>query len=91
MLKTPCVEWQGGRDKDGYGQTVVGGRKQRAHRVAWERIHGPIPAGMKVLHKCDNPPCVNPGHLFLGTQADNVRDCWDKGRQGNFGRPSNRG
>jgi hypothetical protein len=51
-----------------------------AHRAAWERANGPIPHGLKVLHRCDNPPCVNPEHLFLGTQVDNIKDCFQKGR-----------
>lgn len=57
-----------------------------AHRIAWELAYGPIPAGLKVLHKCDNPICANPEHLFIGTQGDNVRDCIQKGRRNAFGR-----
>lgn len=63
---TPCVEWTGCRDKDGYGVGRLDGRKQPAHRVAWQQAHGPIPVGLLVLHRCDNPPCINVEHLFLG-------------------------
>ena len=80
-----CWEWQAYRipPPSGYGQFGMGGRRGRmhpAHRVAWLLWHGTIPEGMRVLHRCDNPPCVRPDHLFLGTQADNVRDMHQKGR-----------
>ena len=55
-------------------------RPMYAHRIAWQLTHGAIPKGMFVLHRCDNPPCVNPAHLFIGTQRDNLRDCFAKGR-----------
>jgi hypothetical protein len=70
--------------KDGYvriGKMRNGVRKKvLAHRHIWEQCFGPIPVGMFVLHKCDNPPCVNPEHLFLGTQKDNMMDMIAKGR-----------
>lgn len=74
----PCLEWQGVRDKDGYGR--IKGGKLKAHRVAYEEAFGPIPVGQLVLHKCDNPPCCRPSHLFLGSHADNVHDMERKGR-----------
>ncbi len=82
-----CWEWTGVR-RYGYGkfhETVERGRPRRqvlAHRRSWELHNGPIPGGMHVLHRCDNPPCINPAHLFLGTPADNMRDKMFKGRAG---------
>lgn len=75
-----CWEWQAGLFSNGYGQFRVGRRKVRAHRAMFEAIHGPIPEGMIVCHRCDNPRCVRPTHLFLGTHADNARDRDRKGR-----------
>ena len=76
-----CWLWTGYRIPSGYGQTHLDNRqKVYAHRVSWSICIGPIPSGVEVLHKCDNPPCQNPGHLFLGTQADNVHDAILKGR-----------
>jgi len=60
---------------------VCGGMRTRAHRAAWILANGPIPKGMSVLHRCDRPRCVNPMHLFLGTQDDNMKDSARKGRQ----------
>lgn len=77
-----CWLWQGGRTKRGYGSI----RRRDlpgvfyAHRLAYELKHRPIPRGVKVCHTCDNPPCCNPHHLFLGTQAKNMQDCAAKGR-----------
>ncbi len=79
-----CWEWGGWRDDGGYGRLKVAGRKWRAHRIAWLFWRGEIPEGLCVLHRCDNPPCCNPVHLFLGTQADNISDCVAKGRQVHF-------
>ena len=75
-----CLEWTGSRDRKGYGKFKMPGSPQLAHRVAWELKHGPIPAGMHVLHHCDNPPCVLDEDLFLGTALDNARDREQKGR-----------
>lgn len=78
-----CHEWQGARNQHGYGNIVVGGLMSRTHRVAWQLANGPIPAGMHVLHHCDNPPCCNPEHLFLGTPKTNAEDKTAKGRDRN--------
>lgn len=75
-----CKEWPGGKDPDGYGITRVHGRSRRVPRVEWEKHNGPIPAGMLVCHRCDNPPCFEITHLFLGTPGDNMRDMVAKGR-----------
>jgi hypothetical protein len=85
VLKTPkCWEWQAALNQSGYGYLRVGAKSEHvmAHRYSWEMHCSAIPQGMFVCHKCDNPKCVRPDHLFLGTQADNLRDMWQKGRQG---------
>jgi hypothetical protein len=76
----PCIEWSGCRNRAGYGSKKVGGKTMLAHRWVFETEKGPIPDGLYVLHHCDNPPCVNPEHLFLGTHQDNMDDRQRKGR-----------
>lgn len=79
-----CLEWTGSRGHFGHGFFLLSfnpNRQIAAHRFAWERANGPIPDGLCVLHHCDNPPCVNVDHLFLGTRADNVADMDAKGRR----------
>lgn len=77
----PCDEWGGARDRDGYGRLQRYGLSWLAHRLEWTTKRGPIPQGMAVLHRCDNPPCREINHLFLGTHADNMADRRAKGRQ----------
>ena len=78
-----CIEWPKYRNALGYGVRRYHGKLWLAHRVAWTEANGAIPTGLCVLHKCDNPPCINPEHLFLGTNLDNARDMVRKGRQAN--------
>ena len=90
---TGCWLWNGARNRDGYGSFWNGERLQGrdgkrggprmvlAHRWSYEHHHGAIPKGVCVLHRCDTPACVNPDHLFLGTQRVNVADCAAKGRR----------
>lgn len=75
-----CWEWQGRRNSDGYGTCPVYLDEDRAHRASWAHWFGPIPNGLHVLHKCDNPACVRPDHLFTGYQRDNVADMVAKNR-----------
>ncbi len=75
-----CWQWMRCLSPKGYGKIFDRGKHKRAHRISWEIYHGPIPSNLLVCHTCDNPSCVNPNHLFLGTQKDNRVDCSTKGR-----------
>lgn len=76
-----CWEWHAHRNQAGYGRFTPTGRNQQpAHRIAWVLTHGPIPDGMFVCHHCDNPPCCNPAHLFLGAPVENTQDMIAKER-----------
>lgn len=80
LTETGCREYTGWRNQSGYGRIKVAGKMPYAHRVAYEVWVGPVPEGLCVCHHCDNPACINPDHLFVGTATDNMRDMWAKGR-----------
>lgn len=79
--ETGCWLWQAARSGRGYGTMKIGGRKEAAHRISYELHKGPIPDGLLGCHKCDVRLCVNPEHIFLGTNMDNTQDMINKGRQ----------
>lgn len=83
VMPSGCWEWIS-ESEARYPLVQIDGVRDRAHRFAWRRVNGPIPDGMVVRHTCDNTICVNPDHLILGTQADNMRDMDERGRRGTW-------
>ena len=85
LIGDDCWDWTASRSRTGYGRFGLGNLVMLANRASWFFANGPIPPGMHVLHRCDNPGYVRPGHLFLGTQAENMADMKAKGRAKNNG------
>lgn len=83
-----CWEWQANKDSDGYGMFRIQGTYTKASRIAFQIINGELPEGVHVLHKCDNPGCINPDHLFTGIHRDNMDDRTRKGRGKTLGKTS---
>lgn len=79
-LKTPCWEWTGLKGKSGYGAVFFRGKIWRTHRLSWFIKHGKIPDKIEICHDCDNPPCLNPAHLFMGTHLENMQNAKHKKR-----------
>ena len=77
---TSCWNWGAGCSGDGYGAFSYKGKTERAHRISWMLYNGDIPEGLLICHKCDNPKCVNPNHLLVGTQSENIIDMNNKNR-----------
>jgi len=87
LFDDDCCKWIAGKNPRGYGKLWAEGKTFAAHRFSYELFNGPIPEGLCVLHSCDNPACVKPTHLFLGTNADNTNDMVSKGRDRWIGAP----
>lgn len=80
--KDECWEWTARRNGDGYGTIWFDGRDQGAHRIMWQLTYGEVPEGKYICHHCDNPPCVNPGHLYIGNAQTNADDRESRSRSG---------
>lgn len=80
-----CWEWIAYRSNEGYGRICINGKVKRTHRIAWEFFMGPIPIGLFVCHRCDNPPCFNPRHLYLATNSQNMKDAFKNGLTSHLG------
>ena len=85
-----CWEWQGYKLQFGHGNVTWSGKVKKVHRLIFEAANGAIPKGLWVLHSCDNPPCCNPKHLHLGTAADNMRECVERGRHKGINQNTNK-
>jgi hypothetical protein len=84
-----CLEWTRGRDNDGYGCVWMLGKTKKVHRLMWEFTNGELPKDVCVLHRCDNPACCNPNHLFTGSVKDNSVDMVSKGRSAKGSKDAN--
>ncbi|MGH7166373.1 MAG: HNH endonuclease signature motif containing protein [Nitrospiraceae bacterium] len=86
QITDSCIEWDRSHNLKGYGQRRIAGKLCSVARLAYEELHGPIPKERFLLHRCDNPPCFNVDHLYVGTAAENTRDMMTRGRNSNQNR-----